>query len=116
MCTVVIAVALSVTLLLCVAGIYTLLTTTVTPGIREWVAYSFVPLAVLLLSAFLLCSRPWAVAVVGAEVLVAAGALLVALLNHGLPHIAAPWTWTYLALAAVFAVGNVVWALQGGAG
>ncbi len=113
MCTVLIVVALVITLALSVAGIYTLATTTAPQGIREWVAYSFLPLAVLLASSLLLCSKPWAVAAVSAEVLVAAGVLLVALLNHGLPNIAVPWTWTHLALAVAFTAGNITWALQG---
>ena len=113
MCTVVIAIALAATLVLSIAGIYTLLTTTVPQGIREWVAYSFLPIAVLLLSSLMLCAKPWAVVVVGVEVLLAAGVLLVALLNHGLPHIAVPWTWVHLALAVAFTAGNLIWALQG---
>jgi hypothetical protein len=116
MCAAIIVAGLVITFFLSVVGIYTIVTTTAPHGFREWVAYSFLPLAVLLVSSFMLCSKPWAVTVISMEVLVAAGVLLVALLNHGLPHIAVPWTWTHFVLAVVFIVGNVLWGLHGKTG
>src|SRR6266508_1046349 len=67
MCNVILTIGLVVTAILSAVGIYTLLTPTVQAGVREWVAYSFVPLGALLVTSFLLCSRPWALAVIAAQ-------------------------------------------------
>lgn len=112
MCNVVLTIALVVTAILSAVGIYTLLTPTVQASVSEWVAFSFVPLAALLMTSYFLCSRPWALAVIAIQVLIAAGTLLVALLNHGLPEIAGPWTWGHVAAVAIFIVGDVIWILQ----
>src|SRR6266508_4272369 len=67
MYNVILTIGLVVTAILSAVGIYTLLTPTVQAGVREWVAYSFVPLGALLVTSFLLCSRPWALAVIAAQ-------------------------------------------------
>lgn len=112
MCNVILTIALVATAILSAIGISAGLTPTVKAEVWEWVAFSFVPLAALLVTSYFLCSRPWAVAVIAVQVLVAGGTLLVALLNHGLPEIAGPWTWGHVAVVAVFIVGDVIWILN----